>query len=115
MALNPALGSGNQGSAILPISPPAVLSGIPRLVTRQEAAEILRTPACTLAKWASEKRGPRYIRVGRRACYLLSDLAVFVEKLRTQGLPKLQMPIESRRRGRPAKPALNVRGGLNNE
>lgn len=48
------------------------------LLTREEAAERLRTTAGTLAYWASVGKGPKYVRFGRRALYAESDLTEFI-------------------------------------
>jgi excisionase family DNA binding protein len=47
-------------------------------LTRPEAAEILRTPIQTLAQWASQGRGPRYARVGRKVLYERSEIERFI-------------------------------------
>lgn len=48
------------------------------LYTRAEAAELLRLKPQTLAKWASAKRyGLRFVKIGSRVMYRLSDLLAF--------------------------------------
>lgn len=55
------------------------LSALPKLLTRAEAAKLLRVSVATLARWASQRRGPPYLRLGRHAWYRPADLASFVD------------------------------------
>ncbi len=57
-----------------------------RLLSRNEAAEILGTTSGTLAVWASTKRyNLPFIKIGRLVKYKKSDLLDFIEKnTRTQ-------------------------------
>lgn len=49
-----------------------------------EAAEYLRTPRATLQWWRHIKRGPNYVKIGRRIFYRKSDLDDFIgENVRT--------------------------------
>lgn len=49
------------------------------LLTAKEAAELLGLSAITLANWRSQRKGPRYHKVGARAVrYLRADLAAFI-------------------------------------
>ncbi len=48
-------------------------------MNRQEAADFLRVSIHTLADWASQRRGPRLYKIGRRVLYKLEDLKAFVE------------------------------------
>jgi hypothetical protein len=48
------------------------------LVSTDEAAKILKQQATTLATWRSLRRGPRYVKVGRTALYLRSDLRAWL-------------------------------------
>lgn len=51
------------------------------LLTRQEAAEVLRVKPQTLAVWAVTQRyGLPYVKVGRKAMYRLSDLDAFIAR-----------------------------------
>jgi excisionase family DNA binding protein len=50
-----------------------------RLRSRREASEFLGVPERTLATWAYEGRGPRYVRVGKLARYSLDDLLAWLE------------------------------------
>ena len=36
-------------------------------------------PASTLANWRAEKRGPKYVKYGKRIIYRGSDLNAFIE------------------------------------
>lgn len=45
-----------------------------------EAAEYLRTPRATLQWWRHLKRGPIYVKIGRRIFYRKSDLDAFIGK-----------------------------------
>ncbi|MGP9527058.1 helix-turn-helix domain-containing protein [Glutamicibacter sp. AOP5-A2-18] len=51
------------------------------LLTRAEAALILRTSPKTLANWASAGIGPRSRRCGRTAVYLRSEIESYVANL----------------------------------
>ena len=48
-------------------------------MNRQEAANYLRVSVHTLADWASQRKGPRMYKIGRRVLYKLEDLKAFVE------------------------------------
>ncbi len=50
-----------------------------RLLTRPEAAELLRVKVQTLAVWACEGRGPAYIKVGRSVRYRREVLEAWLE------------------------------------
>lgn len=43
-----------------------------------EAGEYLRTPPATLQWWRHIKRGPNYVKIGRRIFYRKSDLDDFI-------------------------------------
>jgi len=52
-----------------------------RLITREEAAEILGLKPQTLAKWACLKRGDlKMVKLGRSVRYRLKDLEEFIEE-----------------------------------
>jgi excisionase family DNA binding protein len=55
----------------------------PRYLTREQAAAYLCVSVPTLARWASQKTGPRYYRLGRNARYLEADLNAFAESRRS--------------------------------
>ena len=48
-------------------------------MNRQEAADFLRVSVHTLADWASQRKGPKMYRIGRRVLYKKGDLIDFVE------------------------------------
>mgnify|MGYP003115941869 CR=1 FL=1 len=48
-----------------------------KLLSRAEAAAYLQVSASSLARWASNKRGPSYYRLGRETRYYVSDLESF--------------------------------------
>lgn len=48
-------------------------------LSRPEAAEYLDVSVATLARWASQKIGPTYIKVGRHTRYPLSGLVDFLD------------------------------------
>ena len=48
-------------------------------MNRQEAADFLRVSIHTLADWASQQKGPRMYKIGRRVLYKKGDLIDFVE------------------------------------
>jgi hypothetical protein len=48
------------------------------LVDNDEAATILRQKPQTLAAWRCDKKGPTYIKVGRRVFYQRSAIAAFL-------------------------------------
>lgn len=55
----------------------------PRYLTRKQAAAYLCVSVPTMARWASQKTGPRYYRLGRNARYVQKDLDAFVESRRS--------------------------------
>lgn len=50
-----------------------------QFVNRADAAEYLGVSASTLARWAMLRAGPRYHKVGGKACYKLVDLQAYVD------------------------------------
>ena len=51
-----------------------------QLITREEAAEMLRLKPQTLAKWAHTKRYDlKMVKVGSRVRYRISDIEAFLE------------------------------------
>lgn len=57
----------------------ALSSSDERLLTTDEAADILRTPAATLRYWRHIGAGPRGFRLGRRVLYRYDDLRAWVD------------------------------------
>lgn len=56
-----------------------------RLLTRAEAADLLRVPPKTLAAWAYRGDGPPFYKVGRHAMYRPDDVAAWLETRRVGG------------------------------
>jgi excisionase family DNA binding protein len=58
------------------------VSGEPleRLITVEEAADLLRCSVDSLNKWRGKGDGPTFVRVGRRVKYRRSDLLTYVER-----------------------------------
>lgn len=50
-----------------------------RLLTLEEAADRLRTPASTLRFWRNRRTGPVSIKVGRRVMYREADIEAWIE------------------------------------
>ena len=50
------------------------------LKTEEEAAEVLNVTRSALRRWRLERRGPRYVKMGRLVRYRMDDLQTFVEK-----------------------------------
>lgn len=50
-----------------------------RLLTEDEASAYLRVAPRTLQRWRQLKRGPRYVRAGRRVLYRQRDLDAWLE------------------------------------
>ena len=48
-------------------------------MSRQEAADFLRVSIHTLADWASQRKGPRLYKIGRRVLYRRKDLKRYLE------------------------------------
>jgi hypothetical protein len=52
------------------------------LVTEEQAAEILLLRSVdTLATWRSQKKGPAYVKLGKRVFYTVNDIAQWVVKV----------------------------------
>jgi len=57
---------------------------LPDLATRVQVAEYTQTSVPTLARWASEGRGPRFVRLGRGAVrYRRDDVLAWIAGLAT--------------------------------
>jgi hypothetical protein len=54
------------------------------LVPDTEVAKILHQRTQTLAAWRCEKKGPAYVKVGRRVFYRRSDISEWLGKQRHQ-------------------------------
>jgi excisionase family DNA binding protein len=51
-----------------------------KLVTRQEAAELLQLKPQTLAAWGMQAQHLPFVRVGKAIRYRLSDVEAFIER-----------------------------------
>ncbi|HYK90508.1 MAG TPA: helix-turn-helix domain-containing protein [Acidobacteriota bacterium] len=51
-----------------------------QLLTEQKAAEVLNCTIAALRRWRRERRGPRFVKLGRLIRYNLSDIEAFVEQ-----------------------------------
>src|SRR5512132_3284415 len=55
---------------------------MPELLTTNEVAEIIRTPADTLRYWRFLGKGPRSVKLGRRVLYARTDVEAWIEAQR---------------------------------
>ena len=52
-----------------------------RLLTRAQVADLLRLSTCTVDAWRERHRGPKYIRLSKRAIrYRLADVQEFIRR-----------------------------------
>lgn len=51
-----------------------------QLMTEDETARALKCTKAALRRWRRERRGPRYVKLGRLVRYRESDLEVFIEQ-----------------------------------
>jgi predicted DNA-binding transcriptional regulator AlpA len=51
-----------------------------KLVDETEASEILAVTKAALRRWRRERRGPRFVKLGRLIRYSQTDLESFVER-----------------------------------
>ena len=51
-----------------------------QLLTEQKAAEVLNCTIAALRRWRRERRGPRFVKLGRLIRYNLADIEAFVEQ-----------------------------------
>ncbi|WP_456958153.1 helix-turn-helix domain-containing protein [Geodermatophilus sp. SYSU D00867] len=70
----------------------------PVLLTLDEAAAFLRTPAGTLRYWRHLGVGPEGFRLGRRVMYRLEDLARWVAERQDADLTRRDVSTSPRRR-----------------
>jgi len=52
------------------------------LLIEEEAAEYLRQAPTTLRQWRHLRKGPAWVKVGKRALYRRSDLERFIDERR---------------------------------
>ncbi len=65
-------------------------TGLDRLLTVQEAADVLRCSVSSLDKWRLTGNGPQFVKVGARVRYRPADVAAYVARatrLSTSALP----------------------------
>lgn len=60
---------------------------MPKYLTTDEVAEMLRTPAETVRYWHHVGKGPKSFKVGRRRLYALEDVEAFIAEARQGGAP----------------------------
>jgi predicted DNA-binding transcriptional regulator AlpA len=51
-----------------------------QLLTEQKAAETLNCTIAALRRWRRERRGPRFVKLGRLIRYNLADIEAYVEQ-----------------------------------
>lgn len=51
-----------------------------KLLTPQQAADILVKPVATLRKWRSIGKGPTFVKIGRDVRYKESDLLAYIDR-----------------------------------
>lgn len=54
---------------------------LPELATRRQVAEFLQTSVPTLARWAGEGSGPRFIKLGSSVRYRRADVLAWIEQM----------------------------------
>ena len=52
----------------------------PAILTTADAARYLSLATVTLEVWRQQKRGPAYVRLGRRIAYRVRDLESFLDR-----------------------------------
>lgn len=55
---------------------------MPKYLTTEEVAEMLRTPSETVRYWHHIGKGPKSFKVGRRRLYALEDVEAFIAEAR---------------------------------
>lgn len=51
-----------------------------KFATRREVADALGLPVRTLDTWATQDKGPRYVRVGKHTRYRWSDVEAWLDQ-----------------------------------
>jgi predicted DNA-binding transcriptional regulator AlpA len=49
-----------------------------RWLSEQQAADFLEVRVSTLQRWRTEKKGPRWTRIGRRPVYLIEEIETWL-------------------------------------
>ncbi|NYF17529.1 excisionase family DNA binding protein [Microbacterium sp. AK009] len=60
---------------------PTTAPEMPEVMTRAEVAEFTRISLATLARWAGERRGPRFVKAGGRVLYRKHDVLAWLDSL----------------------------------
>ena len=61
------------------------------LLTPLEAAKFLKVSADTLRRWRYERRGPQYIKVGRRMVrYIVKDILAYLHAVTTSSVEEVE-------------------------
>lgn len=55
------------------------ITSLPDLATRQQVAEYTQTSVPTLARWAGEGKGPKFVRLGGAVRYRREDVLAWIE------------------------------------
>ena len=63
----------------------AIMTVIPKLVTEEQVAEALLVSRNTLRIWRHRGTGPRFVKYGRRVCYLTDEIQAFIEESAVTG------------------------------
>lgn len=58
-----------------------VADTLPDLATRRQVAEWTQTSVPTLARWAAESKGPRFVRMGGAVRYRREDVLAWLNSL----------------------------------
>lgn len=77
--LIPAHGRNHADGSFIGVAPQLDEDNMPKLLTRYEAADYLGLSYSTLCRWASQRRGPAYRKIGGAARYHSDDLAEYLE------------------------------------
>jgi transcriptional regulator with XRE-family HTH domain len=72
-----------------------------------QVAEMLNISAATLAKWRCSRRGPSYLKIGRRAVYPMEDILIWMESQRKNVPAPAQQPAWRSAPGRQSSPQDN--------
>ncbi len=57
------------------------MEDLPELATRAQVAKYTQTSVATLARWAMEGRGPKFIRLGGGVRYRRDDVLAYIASL----------------------------------
>lgn len=64
-------------------------SGLTKLMTPPEVAELLQVETTILSGWRITRKGPTYIKVGHQVRYRVSDVEAWIESQRVEAEHKL--------------------------